>query len=97
MITDIFNSNSENEASLIAEPEAFDIMNNDVVTLKPSHDLLKQPNNNAKTSNISSLQRSIPVMSTLDSEIPIDHENDILMGYIDFKFDELVIVWVRFV
>ena len=91
MITDLFITKSiVNEKStpitvpdisLIADE--FDIMNNDVVTLKPSHEL------NAKQRN---KDKVISDQSILDLEITNESidENNNLINYIDFKFDNLV-------
>ena len=88
IITDLFSAKSLiNEESIpLDEPEsslisvAFDIMNNDVVTLKPSHEL------NAKQRD---KEKLISDLSILDLNESID-QNKNLMNYIDFQFDNIV-------
>ena len=91
IISDLFSEKSfnEEESISITEPDIsilsveFDMMNNDVVTLKPSHELHSIQKKKEKVLSELSLKDSNLVNESID-------QNNNLMNFIDFKFDHLV-------
>ena len=94
IITDIMNPNiqlredsvlfTESEASL--ETESFDLMNNDVVTLKPNHDLIRNCTIKERKEHQTSDKSALKFVATESRD---NQEND-LMNFIDYEFDNLV-------
>ena len=76
--------NSESENSLGSE--SFDLMNNDVVTLKPNHDLIRNCTIKERKEHQASDESALKFVAT---ELKDNQEND-LMNFIDYKFDNLV-------